>query len=993
MKRTIKIALGILAVIIITAVLCITVSAEGIETALVSALLKNDCTTLEIKAVVSAEYVSAHKGEKLMLYELEPYTSVSKLAELQPIASEKAAENMTFKLDFDPENRARLYSKYILAGISGSGQYEILCAARYIDNIETAADETYAFPTPTSSAYSRKKGLQVQLSGDAQELGVSHTVINLPVNEYISTVSNSNTYSYVWDGHTYYVNKPQIDKLDQRVKGFTNAGITVYLNIMLSRPETGFPADLRHLYFDNAFETSYLYGFNIMNRDCALTLEGFLDFIAERYTRADKMYGFAGAFIFGYQVNSNRTWNNMGALPMNNYLDYYIAGFRIADTALRSNYANGRVYVSLANNFNAWSSDITVLGDSTMDYAGRDFLETFNTKLAYSGNLPWNLAINPYPSDPENSRVWNDSKATDDYNTTEFITMKNIELICDALGGEAFLYNGRKRTVLVSEFGVSGVNYREATAQDGIALVDDDTTADQAASFVYAYYKALFNPDIEALIWHRHVDHLGEDGLYYGLWTADSESIVTPAKKKTIYSVFEYIDTERSLDVANFALKIIGAGDWSEVIPGFKDSERLALRDTIETIPVLADDIGRGYSDELLYDFSRGELFGFDISDNADYIELRRDSDSGKSMLYATMSTLYPTEYMGICRIYESGNGLSLKNTDYLTINIKVEAPSDVRAVNLMLRLGSEGSATANQASYEGLAQITPNEWEEVTFKIDGFTLNRPIVDSMRIWIKPYDDKLHTGNYGMWISDMSVYTKSNSGIITFVIIAILVIAVLAFAAFFYSSIRERFTEYMARQRNAARSKALKERTRSRREVEQERRREANYDNYRQYLNSQQTQQQIPPIQPQTQQRPPRQQPQGQYGTQTGQYDTRSGPYNTQSGQISSQQTGQYNTRSMPYGTQSGQPGSRPQPTGQTGTPQSQYYNQSGAYTATGAGTQPRQPRRTPQRRPQSGSGAGDNTQQGNIRRAPQQPDSGYGNAGQQFDDNRGDRNR
>ena len=43
----------------------------------------------------------------------------------------------------------------------------------------------------------------------------------------------------------------------------------------------------------------------------------------------------------------------------------------------------------------------------------------------------------------------------------------------------------------------------------------------QAAAFAYAYYKVAKLDNIDALIYHRHVDHGLEGGLNLGLWSRD----------------------------------------------------------------------------------------------------------------------------------------------------------------------------------------------------------------------------------------------------------------------------------------------------------------------------------------------------------------------------------------------------------------------------------------------------------------------------------------
>ncbi len=98
----------------------------------------------------------------------------------------------------------------------------------------------------------------------------------------------------------------------------------------------------------------------------------------------------------------------------------------------------------------------------------------------------------------------------------------------------------------------------------------------QAAAFVYAYYIAENDPYIDAMILSRETDAAEEvsQGLALGLSYKDG-------RKKMIYDVFKYIDTDQAEKYTQFALDYIGISDWSEVIDMQKDQDgsRNSVRD------------------------------------------------------------------------------------------------------------------------------------------------------------------------------------------------------------------------------------------------------------------------------------------------------------------------------------------------------------------------------------------------------------------------------
>nr|MBQ4319092.1 hypothetical protein [Clostridia bacterium] len=654
------------------------------------------------------------------------------------------------------KNRPRLFAKLVIA-VKTDGNYTIIAPARYIDNVDAAASSTFEYPKAVS-----KKGLQIQMVADAQELGVSNTVINVPVNEYLHAEKQADSLAYVFYNQTYYFDNDMVQYLDHRVKVLTEANVSIYLNIVLTAPDADMPLKLRSLYYDNVSEMAEFFAFNMQNQDSVMYLEAFLTFLAERYTRDDAQYGFAGSFIMGYEVNSNRNSNSMGSQNMDSYLNSYIAAFRVADTALRSVYSNGRVYLSLANNFSREATSEQISTDPQVDYAAKSFLDAFNEKVKYAGNIPWRLAINPYPSDPANTTFWNDEAALDS-SDTPYITMKNIDVLCDYLKQETFLYNGQQRSILISEFGVS-------------ADPDSAGVTSQAAAVAYSYYKAVANSDIEAIIYHRHVDHdiEAQAGLWYGIWTHSAGTEVSPSSKKTSYNVFKYMDTTDNISNTAFALTLLGVDTWEKLIPGFKDTMAQS-RTLIETV-AYTDEIERGYRDRLLCEFSEGDLFNFYPSDNTSVVELRADTAvSGESMMYAAALCDNPREYMGVSSIYTTP--LGIKNSDYFTIKLKAEAPNGVENISVMLRLFSDNGTT-----YEGIGQVKEGVWSNVTFDISELSDKIQSIDGLKLWIKPYGGTTSTvGNYALWLDNITIQEKGGFTIGSF-LITLLVLILLGGAA-------------------------------------------------------------------------------------------------------------------------------------------------------------------------------------------------------------------
>ena len=770
-----------LTVAALSLLLSITVFCADAQGSLDSVELGRNLDTLHISASFDSGFLGSHKGETLYVFALAPYQS-SSLNQLDPVSETKISASPEYTISFDGKDSSELFARFVLALRGDDGKYYAVTNERYIDNISAGADSDFDYPD-----YVSKKGLQIQLLSDAQELGVSHTVLNIPINEYLLGQANSNSTAYVYNGKTYYIDGGKLELLDHKIKVMSEAGINIYLNFYLTSPSADTPKELLCLYYDGALESgASICAVNLSTADAFGYYAGFLRFIAARYTDKSGQHGFAGSFIIGYEANMTSATAYCGALSPEEYTDMYIRTYRVADTALRSAYANGRTYVSVSNLFNAVSAPSSADSDNLLtdnvppsDIGAKEFLTLFAEKVKASGDIPWRIAINPYPSDITSYTFWRDEKATDSP-VSEYLTMKNLSVLSTLLNEDIFKYNGTKRSFVISEFGMPGV-------------YGEDTEKVQAAAFVYAYYITVFNPDAEAIIWHRQVDHSGENGLNYGLWSAKTGMLLTPENKKAIYNVFKYIDTKKEGDtledidaLTSFALSYINAKSWPSVIPGYTRGAA-AVKTVYESISYSEEEVAGGYNSRKLFDFTRGNLYTFYPTDNAQYIELNTAQGDNDVSLYAKMYNVYSTEYMGIGSYFS--DGISLKKAGYISVRLMAEAPEDVTSVNVLLRMQSASGKTL----FEGVAQIAPGKWTVLTFKINGFTGAESNISSLKLWVKPGNEVSYSynENCGLWLSEVTLHESSSGSFLITLLIILIVLAAISGILILIMTIRAR----------------------------------------------------------------------------------------------------------------------------------------------------------------------------------------------------------
>ncbi len=769
----------IVAVVTCTLLSCMLFADTGSVGDIISVNLNKSHSELDIEISLTKEFVRANKSKELYIFELLPYESEVDINNLEPVKKFKASKNVTVKIPFYNGNENRLYSRFVVAIAEETGEYSIITDAKYVENVTSLAKNTTPYPEKTS-----KKGLQIQVFTDAQQLGVAHTVMNIAINEYLHGEASDAANSFVYNGQSFYIDKAKIALLDHKVKTYTDAGINVYFNIILTAPKADEHPNIAALYCDGISPDAALYALNTKNETAMKSYQAFVDYLASRYTRADGAYGLIPAFIVGFEVNSNRVWNNMGATNLTDLVNSYCTAFRVAYTAMMSHFANGRVYISLGNNFNAEVGDSTDGENTLIDYPSRAFLDAFAEAIKASGDIPWGLSVNPYPSSPELKEFWTDEQAEDSFETP-FITVKNLNTLTRYMASDALLYNSEVRSVIVGELGFSG----DPSSDEEMTM--------QAAAYAMAYYAIEQNTHIDAYIYHRHVDHSAET-QYYGLWTNEQGSTSQPLAKKPIYNIFSLIDTAKSEEVTAFVKQTVGDEVYGIFMTEGVKYKQFDDRTVFEGVLADASNIKKSYKNKVLFDFNGGSLCGFYPTDGAQYVELRSFGDAAETKLYAKLPDV-PQGYVGVgTSAFEEG---AIQKAHYITLRVMAATPAGVGPMTLTLRLQDNGDSQTDSTVCECEATVTPNEWSDIVFDIKDFAeKTNGEIDLMKIWVSMDDGEPISGEYGIRLESVMLQGKKPMGVIGWIFTVILILAGLVVAGYGALVLRAR---YIRRKRREA----------------------------------------------------------------------------------------------------------------------------------------------------------------------------------------------
>ena len=500
--------------------------------------------TLEDGTVVPPETEVPDDGY-YYLFELQPYeTGIGSRTDYAAWCDK--TEKLKFSLPFSGgDSDPRLYSRFVVALKIGD-TYQAISAPIYVTNPGDVASFTEEYPEAMS-----KKGLLIELDmlGDAMELGVKHTTINIPYHHIIG-----GNLKYRYNGKDYYFNEELIASYDKMISSFSNKGIIVTA-ILLNGWNDAHP-ELHEAGLAKS-SSAFYYGFNVSTPEGYETTRALFSFMAERYSGADYKHGRVSNWIVGNEVNNNKNWNYVGPMDLASYTKLYEKNFRVAYTAIKSRSKNARVFFSTDYE---WKKQNT-----NLQYAAKDFIDLFNAGISAEGNIEWGLAYHPYPYPMTEPEFWDDDQTGMVNETFEspVVNFKNLHVLTDYFQqAHMRTAGGQVRHIILCVEGFSSESFSRCKVYDI-----------QAAAFAYAYYLVDNNPYIDAFILNRQVDAITEveTSCAFGLWTVDMSrpDKVIAVMPKNIYQVFKHIDTRKSLRYSEFAKSIVGISDWSEVIPGF----------------------------------------------------------------------------------------------------------------------------------------------------------------------------------------------------------------------------------------------------------------------------------------------------------------------------------------------------------------------------------------------------------------------------------------
>ena len=414
--------------------------------------------------------------------------------------------------------------------------------ARYADQIACRS------PKLPAAQPKNKKGLGAwhpdRFPGDIEALGIGSVTVNILPHTLIRLTPGLGTSPFSWQGRTYYVHDATVNAIDRTLSIASAHQLMVSAIILIGNPSRVQSPTLKILGHPDATPEGIYAMPNVTSEEGLALYGGILNFMAERWSRADGRHGRVHHWIMHNEVDAGYEWTNCGEKSAFEYMDLLQRSLRLMHLIIRQYDPHAQTFISLTHH---WATP----GNKRW-YGSKKMLDLLSTFCHAEGDFAWSVAFHAYPQSLWKPRTWEDDQAVFHFNTPK-ITPKNIGVLDAYLQQPEFLHAGSSRTIHFSENGFNSPDYSPTAL------------ADQAAGMAYAWKKMQQLP--HATVWHYHnwADNHHEGGLRLGLRKFPDDPI-DPHGRKPIWELYGALGTSKEESATAESLKHIGATSWEALL-------------------------------------------------------------------------------------------------------------------------------------------------------------------------------------------------------------------------------------------------------------------------------------------------------------------------------------------------------------------------------------------------------------------------------------------
>ncbi len=302
-------------------------------------------------------------------------------ATLLPIGAE-AEKAGHFKVDVPRAagNRDRLLSGWAIVKKTDV-RYEPVSALHYVDAQKPRADLPPAKPRSIKGL----GGCPFD-SPDIQELGIASVTLNVVLNDIIHTHPAPARSTYHYAGRDWHIDDGAVAGYDRYMKTAADRGLMVSAIILLP-PARGAASDewIRLAGHPDAEPSGAYVMPNFTTQAGVEAYAAAMNFLAERYSRADGKFGRIHHWILHNEIDSGFYWTNAGAKSAITYLDLYQKSMRLTLLIARQYDPHAKPLISLDH---YWTGNPDPRG-----YPSRELLERLVDFSHKEGDFQWGIAF------------------------------------------------------------------------------------------------------------------------------------------------------------------------------------------------------------------------------------------------------------------------------------------------------------------------------------------------------------------------------------------------------------------------------------------------------------------------------------------------------------------------------------------------------------------------------------------------------------------------
>ena len=759
MRRKLIKVTAIAAIALLALLLC-ACSGQSLEPGEATATVSGEEIT--VSAAFTEQLQNARKDMTVYLFAVAPDVSVNTLlsSDPEPLAEAKMAANISFTVPLCENGESNLTTGYIMATYDKLQKvYKPLYDAPvYISNPEALAQNKESLPERNSI-----KGATADSASQAISLGVSHALVELPIEEYLNPISGSDTVRHEFRGVSYYFDRAAVEELDKKIAALTEADIEVYLRIYLGQNYEDLPDEQKYLSYPDTVDGKRYYPINFGEGEAMLSYSAFVDLLCSRYAQNDPDFGQAHSVIFGKAANSADLGTEQEELTGGVFAGEYAVALRITHNILRSYCEHGQVYLSIDDNIYA--------PDATGFIDGEEFLTSVAAIAKDQGDYEWGVAAECASSFAGNDALWNDTETSSTVTPTNFSSLTDVLLERDEL-----TYGDVVRPVIISDFSIYSDPEKPASEEN------------QAVSYAYTYYEAARNGKIKALIYS-----VLEDTEY------STEGLISAKGEKEICEMMRKIDTD--FDISDIVGNHIGSA-WTKLY-GNDD-----LKNTVQRGKYADGDasLGKAENYELspLISFDDGTLSGFYTVGDGQVGLVRRN---GSSQLAAHFDpTLTPD---GDFAVAVNGVSPDLISGNYLVMPLSIQPDGDLAVDDYKLTLTLlQNEPNGEIRIYSSSLTVSPGEDKTAIFDISEFSGNKLGSDvTVLIAVEGSESTAFT----LCIGELLSGTEPSNNWIVILIVVLIILVVAALIVVFVIWFRKNYTiDFGGKKKAKGQKKAKKE---------------------------------------------------------------------------------------------------------------------------------------------------------------------------------------